>query len=179
MVIHNEWLVVGLITSPHGIDGKVKIKSLSDFEERFTKPGKRWIQKEEENPTELELISGFQKPGKDSFIVSFKGVDNRNEAENLKQYKLLVKVDDIPKLKNEEFHVSELISLEVKIVENQQTITIGEVVNLENEKNCLLVIKLLKNNKQALIPFVKEIIPIIDIKNNFLVINPPKGLLEL
>ena len=63
MINHNEWLVVGLITSPQGINGQIKVKSLSDFEERFTKPGKRWIQKEYETPQELELISGFKKPG--------------------------------------------------------------------------------------------------------------------
>ena len=45
MINHDEWLIVGLITSPQGINGKVKVKSLSDFEERFTKPGKRWLQK--------------------------------------------------------------------------------------------------------------------------------------
>jgi len=51
--------------------------------------------------------------------------------------------------------------------------------NLENEKNNLLVIELFKNQKQVLIPFVKEIVPLVDIKNNFLIINPPNGLLEL
>ncbi len=179
MINHNEWLVVGLITSPHGINGKVKIKSLSDFEERFTKPGKRWIQKEEEIPKQLELTSGYKKPGKESFIVSFREIGTRDEAENLKKYKVLVKVDDIPKLKKEEFHISELVNLKVKILKNQQSNIIGEVINLENEKNNLLVIKLFKNNKTVLVPFVKEIIPLIDIKNNFLIITPPKGLLEL
>ena len=179
MINDKKWLVVGLITSPHGINGKVKIKSLSDFEERFTKPGKRWIQKEGEIPSELELTSGYKKPGKESFIVSFKEINNRDEAEKLKKFKVLVKVEDIPKLTNEEFHITELINLKVKILENQQLNTIGEVINLENERNSLLVIKLLKNNKKVLVPFVKEIIPIVDIKNNFLVITPPKGLLEL
>ena len=179
MINHNEWLVVGLITSPHGINGKVKIKSFSDFEERFTKPGKRWVQKEEETPKELELTSGYKKPGKESFIVSFKEIGNRNEAENLRKYKVLVKVNDIPKLKNGEFHISEIINLKVKILENQKSQLIGEVINFENEKNSLLVIKLFKNNKTVLVPFVKEIIPLIDIKNNFLIITPPKGLLEL
>ena len=120
MIIHNEWLVVGLITSPHGINGKIKVKSLSDFEERFTKPGKRWIQKEKEIPTELELTSGFKQPGKESFIITFKGIKNRSQAENLKTYKVLVKANDIPKLKKEEFHLSQLVNLKVKILENNQ-----------------------------------------------------------
>jgi len=57
--------------------------------------------------------------------------------------------------------------------------TNSEATNLENEKNNLLVIELFKNQKKVLIPFVKEIVPLVDIKNNFLIINPPNGLLEL
>ena len=179
MINHNEWLVVGLITSPQGINGKIKVKSLSDFEERFTTPGKRWIQKEDEIPKELELISGFKKPGKESFIITFREINNRNQAEKLKGYKVLVKVDSIPKLNNDEFHLTQLVNLEVKILENNELNIIGKIVNLENEKNNLLVIKLSKNNKEVLIPFVKEIVPVVDIKNKFIIITPPSGLLEL
>ena len=179
MINENEWLVVGLITSPHGINGKVKVKSLSDFEERFIKQGVRWLQKENESPVELELTSGFKQPGKETFIISFKGINTRNKANELKQYKILVKTKILPKLNKEEFHFMELVNLEVKILENKEFKIIGKVINLENEKNNLLVIQLLKNEKRVLIPFVKEIVPLIDIKNNFLIITPPKGLLEL
>ena len=179
MINHNEWLIVGLITSPQGINGKIKVKSLSDFEERFTKPGKRWIQKENEAPTELELTHGYKKPGKETFIISFKEINNRNQAEKLKGHKILVKFNAIPKLNKEEFHLTELVNLKVKILENNQLNTIGKVINLENEKNNLLVIKLLKNNKEVLIPFVREIVPVVDIKKDFIIITPPKGLLEL
>ena len=60
MINKNEWLTVGLITSCHGINGQVKVKSLSDFEERFLKPGMRWLQKENEPPSKIELVSGFK-----------------------------------------------------------------------------------------------------------------------
>ena len=73
----------------------------------------------------------------------------------------------------------ELIGLQVKILESEKLKIIGKVINLENEKNNLLVIELFKNQKKVLIPFVKEIVPLVDIKNNFLIINPPNGLLEL
>ena len=179
MINHNEWLIVGLITSPQGINGKIKVKSLSDFEERFTKPGKRWIQKGNETPRELELTNGFKKPGKEAFIITFKGINNRNQAENLKGYKVLVKVDAIPKLSKEEFHLTELVNLKVKILKNNQLHMIGKVINLENEKNNLLVIQLLRNNKKVLIPFVREIVPVVDIKKKFIILTPPAGLLEL
>ena len=179
MINKNEWLVVGLITSCHGIYGQVKVKSLSDFEERFLKPGTRWLQKENEPPSKIELLSGFKQPGKETFIVKFQGINTRNNAEQLKKFKILVKTDKLPKLKKEEFHLLELINLEVKTLENNELKIIGRVINLENEKNNLLVIELFKNQKRVFIPFVEEIVPLIDIKNNFLIINPPKGLLEL
>ena len=179
MITQNEWLVVGIITSCHGIYGQVKVKSLSDFEERFLKPGIRWLQEENEPPSKIELISGFRQPGKETFIVQLKGIKTRNHAEQLKKFKILVKTDKLPKLQKEEFHLLELVNLEVKTLENDELQIIGKVINLENEKNNLLVIELFKNQKKVLIPFVKEIVPLVDIKNNFLIINPPNGLLEL
>jgi len=179
MINKNEWMIVGLITSCHGINGQVKVKSLSDFEERFLKPGMRWLQKDNEPPSEIELISGFRQPGKEIFIVKIQGINTRNQAEQIKKFKLLVKTDKLPKLKKEEFHLLELINLEVKTLENDELKIIGKVINLENERNNLLVIELYKNQKRVLIPFAKEIVPLVDIKNNFLIINPPNGLLEL
>ena len=179
MINKNEWVTVGLITSCHGINGQVKVKSLSDFEERFLKPGVRWLQKGNEPPSKIELISGFKQSSKETFIVKFQGINTRNHAEQLKKFKILVKTDKLPKLKKKEFHLLELLNLEVKTLENDELKTIGKVVNLENERNNLLVIQLLENQKKVLVPFVDEIVPLVDIKNNFLTINPPKGLLEL
>ena len=179
MIIENDWLTVGFITSCHGINGQVKVKSLSDFDERFLKPGMRWVQKENEPPLEIKLTSGFRQPGSAPFIISLEGINSRNDAEQLKKFKILVKTDNLPRLQKEEFHLLELINLQVKTLENDKLKIIGKVLDLENEKNNLLVIQLFKNQKVVLIPFVEEIVPLVDKKNNFLIINPPKGLLEL
>ena len=179
MINKDEWLVVGLITSCHGINGQVKVKSLSDFEERFLQPGVRWLQKENESPTKVELISGYRQPGKENFIIKFLTVNTRNHAEQLKRYKILVKSNEIPKLKKDEFHLLELINLQVKTFQDKELTVIGKVINLDNERNNLLVIELLKNKKRVLVPFVKEIVPLVDKKENFIIITPPKGLLDL
>ena len=179
MINKNEWLTVGLITSPHGINGKVKVKSLTDFEERFLVPGTRWVQKENDPPSAIELTSGFKQPGKETFIISFKGITTRNDAEKLKKHRIMVKTNKLPKLNKEEFHFIELVNLEVKVFENEELKVIGKVVNLENERNNLLVVELFKNKKKVLIPFVKEIVPVINKRKNYIIIKPPKGLLEL
>ena len=179
MIENEEWLVVGIITSSHGVEGKLNIKSLSDFKERFTQPGKRWIQKEDEEPIPYKLTAGIQKPGKNSFIISLEGIKNRNEADSLKRYKLLVKSNDIPRLEDNEFHLNELLDLDVKLYAESEIKVIGKVVNLITENNTLIVIRLSQNNKNVLIPFVKKIVTAIDQKNKYLIIDPPKGLLDL
>ena len=52
------------------------------------------------------------------------------------------------------------------------------ISDMKNNK-LLIVIKLNKSNKKVLIPFVKEIVTTIDKKGNYLIIDPPKGLLDL
>ena len=170
MIDKNKWLIVGLITSCHGISGQVKVKSLSDFEERFLKPGKRWLQKQDEFPTKIQLISGYKQPGKENFIIRFQGISTRNDAEKLKKYKILVKSNEIPALKKEEFHLLELINLQVKTFQNEELKVIGKVINLENEQNNLLVIELFENQK-VLIPFVNEIVPLVDVKKRILLLS--------
>ena len=50
MIKKNKWMSIGEIVSPQGLRGDIRIKPSSDFPERFTKPGKRWIQKNNELP---------------------------------------------------------------------------------------------------------------------------------
>ena len=137
------------------------------------------VTKRKWTPIKNRTYLWFQNPGKETFILRFKGISTRNHAEKLKNYKILVKTNKLPKLNKEEFHLLELINLQVKMLENEELKIIGKVIDLENEKNNLLVIELLKDQKKVLVPFVKEIVPLIDIKNNFIMINPPKGLFEL
>ena len=179
MIENEDWLVIGIITSSHGVEGKLNIKSLSDFKERFTQPGKRWIQKNKEEPIPYNLTSGFQRPGKESFIIALEGIKDRNEADKLKQHKLLVKSNDIPKLKDNEFHLNQLLDLDVKLNVDREIKVVGKVVDLITENNNLIVVRLNQNNKNVLIPFVKEIVTTIDKKNRYLIIDPPKGLLDL
>ena len=49
----------------------------------------RWVQKENEPPSKIELKSGFKQPGKGTFIVNFQGINTRNDAEQLKKNKEL------------------------------------------------------------------------------------------
>ena len=81
MLEKDKWISIGEIVAPQGLRGDIRIKPCSDFPERFTKPGKRWIQKNNELPTEIQLKKGKLIPGKSIYVLSIEGVSNRSDAE--------------------------------------------------------------------------------------------------
>lgn len=206
-LLTQEWLEIGTIVAPQGLRGELRVYPDSDFPERFLEPGTRWLQHPETQAIEvIELLGGRYVPGKNLYIIALEGIENREQAEVLRDYKLLVSKNDRPILEEDEYHVSDLISLEVY---HQQTgENIGIVIDVFTAGNDLLEVKLhnqpeveitpvrdlsqisrrskrkkpkTAQNKPAtiFIPFVKEIVTVVDIANGKIAINPPEGLLEI
>ena len=176
MIEKDKWMSIGEIVAAQGLKGDIRIKPSSDFPERFTKPGKRWIQKANELPTEIKLIKGTIIPGKSIYVISIEGVLNRSSAEKLIGWNLVMPVNSRPNLNDDEYHYFDLIGLEVR--KGPKKTLIGYVTDLIKGGNDLLEIELVEG-KKVLVPFVKEIVPEIEVKEKWLLINPPTGLLEL
>lgn len=203
--LSEEWLEIGMIVSPQGLQGEVKVLSLSDFPERFEKKGQRWLQSPKgEIPQLVNLKYGRNIPGKNLYIIKLTEINSREQAESLKNYKLLVPVSDRVSVEEGEYHVADLINLAVYLQETGDLV--GYVKDIFAASHDLLEVELIPRllsenlsenlseteeeitkNKQisdskpktVLIPFVMEIVPIVDIPNKRIEINPPIGLLEL
>ncbi len=176
MIKKDEWMSIGEIVAPQGLRGDVRIKPSSEFPERFTKPGKRWIQKTNELPTEIKLNKGTLIPGKSIYVLSIEGVSNRSSAEEIIGWKLVVPINSRPILRKDEYHYFDLIGLEAR--RGPKKTLIGYVTDLIKGGNDLLEIELVEG-KKVLVPFVEAIVPEIELKEKWLLINPPPGLLEL
>ena len=172
----DKWMSIGEIVAPHGLKGDIRIKPSSDFPERFTNPGKRWIQKTNELPSEIILMKGKLIPGKSIYVISIEGVSSRSAAEKIIGWNLVIPIDSRPELSNDEYHYFDLIGLEVR--RGGKKVLIGHVTDLIKGGNDILEIELMEG-KKVLVPFVTEIVPEIEIKEKWLLINPPPGLLEL
>ena len=202
-----ELLEVGTITSPQGLKGELRVYPDSDFPERFTKAGTRWLQHPDTNAiSQVQLKSGRYLAGKNLYVIKLVGIEDRNQAQELRNYKLLVDKSDRPKLNKDEYHVADLVDLEVYHQETGENI--GVVVDLYSAGNDLLEIKLHKQpeteakSKRDLsqisrrskrkkykpkpdrpltifIPFVKEIVPVVDLSSQRIEISPPDGLIDL
>ena len=172
-----DWLAVGTVVAAQGLSGELRVNPASDFPERFTKPGPRWLQHKGTTPQKMMLTSGRQLPGRSLFVVRFKGVDSRSAAEALVGQKLLVSSTDRPKLEEGEFHLLDLVGLEARLNSNNNNV-VGTVSDLISGGNDLLEITR-PDGRKLLIPFVDQIVPEVHQAEGWLLITPPPGLLEL
>jgi len=111
-----ELLVVGRLVGAQGLGGELRVLPLSDFPERFTRRGPRWLQAKGKPAQPVELRSGRQLPGKELFVVRLGGIDSRDAAEALVGHELLVPAADRPPLEPGEFHLLDLVGLEVRLL---------------------------------------------------------------
>ena len=205
---NDNWLVIGTIVAAQGLDGEMRIYPNSDFPERFLEPGQRWIRRNDtEEAKPIELLGGRDVPGRGIYVVELAGIENREDAEALRGFQLLVPDTDRPALEEGEYHVMDLIGLEVLNRQTHQII--GKVVDVIPAGNDLLAVELFgmasesppeeplpihpstrrggrkrkaskpRQTPQVLIPFVNEIVPVVDLEAGRLEINPPPGLLEV
>ena len=92
-----ELLEVGRIVAAQGLSGELRVNPLSDFPERFTRPGRRWLRDRQGRVRETRLLSGRQLPGRELFVIRLEGVDDRTAAEAAVGQELLVPAGERPR----------------------------------------------------------------------------------
>jgi 16S rRNA processing protein RimM len=177
-----ELLVVGRVVAPQGLRGELRVLPLSDFPERFTRAGRRWLRRSGQAAQPVELLGGRDLPGKELFVVRFEGVNSREAAEALVGQELLVRSDDRPRLRRGEFHVMDLVGLEVRLLSDGER-RIGRVIDLHHAGNDLLEVELDaregEGGRRVLVPFVGAIVPRVEPAEGWVGLTPPPGLLDL
>ncbi len=172
----SPWLVVGRIVAPQGLRGEVRVYPDTDFPERFTEPGPRWLRSTPgADPRPLTLVSGRWLSTKGLYVVSFAEVQSREQAEALRQGEILVRRGDRPPLGPDEYHVDDLIGLSVRLGGTP----VGTVVDVYAAGNDLLAVALEgRSETPVLVPFVPAIVPVVNLAAGYVDITPPPGLLD-
>ncbi|AFE52788.1 16S rRNA-processing protein RimM [Rickettsia prowazekii str. GvV257] len=145
-------ILIGVIKSCHGIQGHVILKS---FTEPSTKILERTLVNESGANIRIKLIS---QNAKGELICTFNDIVTRNEAENLKGYKIFCLRTSLPKLEEDEFYIADLNHLQILDQSNKE---IGKIKNILNfGAGDIIEIEFLDKTTE-LLPFNKEFFPII------------------
>ena len=166
-------LRVGVITSPHGIKGEVKVFPTTDDAKRFKElkkvildTGKEYI------PMEIEHVKFF----KNMVILKFKGYDNINEIEKYKSRDLLITRDQAVDLEPDEYFITDLIGLTVVSDQGAELGTLKDV--LETGANDVYVVAM-KDGKELMLPAIGDCILNVDLEQGRMEVHVLEGLMDL
>ncbi|MFC7547636.1 ribosome maturation factor RimM [Plantactinospora sp. GCM10030261] len=187
-------LIIGRIGKPHGVRGEVTVEVRTDEPEtRFapgsvlrTDPGEPRRTPPADRP---DSVAGelFQVPEaltvaavrwhQGRLLATFEGVGDRTVAEALRDVLLCVDSHEVPApVDPDEFHDHQLVGLTV--VDPLGT-ELGEITRIDHAPASDLLVLRRPEGRTALIPFVKAIVPEVDLAAGRVVADPPPGLLDL
>ncbi|MEU1745057.1 ribosome maturation factor RimM [Micromonospora arida] len=126
-------------------------------------------------PTELTIEESRFHQGR--VLIAFEGILDRNTAEALRGTLLVVDSADVtPPDDPEEFHDHQLVGLAVVTPAGER---LGEVARIDHAPSSDLLVLRRPEGRTALIPFVRAIVPEVDLAGGRVIVDPPAGLLDL
>jgi 16S rRNA processing protein RimM len=166
-------VTVGRIGRPHGIRGDVVVGVRTDEPELRFARGSRL----DTDPADLgPLTVAATKWHSGELLVRFEGIGDRDAAAELRGTWLTVDSATIaPPEDPDEFRDADLVGLSVRTVDGTQVGTVQDVLHSGQD---VLVIKS-ADGREVMVPFVKPLVPDVDIPAGVLTIDPPEGLLNV
>ncbi len=179
-------LTIGLITRPHGIKGEVCVQYYADS--LFLLKAPIFLISQDDDI--IEVKERKYKQAKDHVILSLDFCKDRNKAEELRNYEIcidpIIMRDFLHKhtpssnlSKGEEVFVFELIGLDVYTVDNDTKKILGVLKNIDFMGGQEIWHIYNEDNKEILFPAVPDFVNEINIKERYINITPPEGLIEL
>lgn len=166
-------VVVGRVGRAHGIHGDVAVEVRTDEPELRLAPGT--VLATDPGPAgPLTVTTGRVHSGR--LIVRFAEVDGRTAAEALRGTLLLADVDpgQLPD-DEDEWYDRQLVGLDVVGADGALVGEVAAVLHLPAHD--VLAVRR-PDGSEALVPFVTEIVPEVDLAAHRLVVTPPPGLLD-
>lgn len=164
---------IAVVGAPHGVRGEARVKTFTEDPASLKAYGPLVVG---EGPQTLKVAA--LRPLKDDMVVArFEGVSTREAAEALTGKPLSVSRDALPASDDEDdFYHADLIGLRAELADGT---LLGEVTAVPNYgADDLLEVRLAGDRRTVLLPFTKEVTPVVDVAGGRVVVAPPEGMLD-
>lgn len=166
-------LSVGKILNFHGVNGEIKVGYTQGKEEQLCEIDEFFIIKDGQT---VRLVPESVRFHKNVALMKFEGINSINEAVALKGMFLKASKSFLESfLEEDEFYIDDLAGLDVYDEEGKLIGVVDYVLNREIED--FLIVKD-KDDNELFVPFVKSIVPEVDMEARKIVVRNLPGLLE-
>ncbi len=163
-----DMVIVGKLHKTHGVRGDLKVEV---YPPNFKMPERIYIKDKEGNFKALDVLAYSERKG----LIKFKGYEDLDKAKGLKHRYFYLEKTKLPKLKENEFYVYQLIDKEVIFNGNY----IGKVIEVDDRLSTAYLIIKCADEKVRHLPFISEFIKKIDEEKNIIEVDLPQGWLTL
>jgi 16S rRNA processing protein RimM len=161
-------ICVARIGAAHGVRGAVKLWTFTEdpfavkvYGPLSTKDGAR----------HFELTSA--REAKDHLVVTFKGVETRDEVERLNGVELYVARDKLPATEDDEYYHADLIGLAAVTTADEP---LGRVIAIHNFGAGDIIEIAPPTGTTLLLPFTNAVVPTVDLADGRVVIALPEEI---
>ena len=166
-----KYLEIGQIVNTFGIKGMIKVKPFTDDIRRFDRLKKVYIEKQKvKEKYEIEEV----KYHKEMVLIKFKGIENPEAANLIRNCYLFVNREDEETLEEGRYYIVDMLGLEVYTDEEKLLGNLEVIFNTGS--NDIYVVRD-ELGKQILLPAIKEVIKKVDIENKKMIVHLLPGLI--
>lgn len=164
-------LVVARIGRPHGVHGEATVEVRTDSPEIRFAIGSR-LETDPDNFGPLTIESVRNHNG--TTLLKFKEISDRTQIEKLKNVILLAEVDIDSERTENEFHLQQILNCEAVFQDGRKIGPVVDIIHIPGQD--LLVLDHM--GREVLIPFVKEIVPEVNVFDRRIVVIDKEGLFD-
>lgn len=167
-------VVVGRVAKAHGIRGELTIDVRTDSPEQRFAVGNALTARQKNVPDRTVTIAAAREHS-GRLLMRFEEVPDRTAAEQLRGALLIADTASLPPVEDpDEFYDHELEGLAVELVDGTPLGTVREVLHSPGGELLALDV----SGREVLVPFVRAMVPTVDITGGRVVVDPPEGLLD-
>jgi 16S rRNA processing protein RimM len=167
-------LVVGRIGKPHGVRGEVTVDVRTDDPDARFAPGSSL---RTDPPERGPLTVAAAHPRSGGLVLAFDGVGSREAAEALRGTVLVLDSAELPAIEDaDEWYDHQLLGLAAV---DPAGAALGEVADVVHAPASDLLVVRDADGREHLVPFVRELVPAVDVPGGRVVVDPPEGLFDL
>jgi 16S rRNA processing protein RimM len=161
-----EYVLIGKLQRAHGVTGEIVLGLMTDFPERIN-AGKIIYLGGQHTP---HKITGT-RPFHDHMLITMEGIRNREEAAELTNLDVFVRIRDLPALDDGRFYHHQLIGLNVLREDGSLLGSIQDIL-VTGANDVYVVVDTAGN--ETLLPAVDSVVLKIDLESKSIVVRPPE-----
>lgn len=171
------YLIVGQVLRPHGIDGTLRIRIMTDYPERIGQLDAVYLADSVDSAQVRKApVASMQMAGQYG-LLRLSTISTRDQAERLRHLFVMVAIDDAVPLEQGEFYLYQLIGLRVFTEDGAELGTVTDVI--ETGANDVYVVRSDQGTpSEVLIPAIEQVIIRTDIESGEIIVRLPEGLLD-